>query len=98
MWAAQALVSRLQDHRAAVWAVHCFNEIAGSPEGWRRKAVAVGRQRSPTPVDADGLAGDEGGFVGGEVGDHRGDFVRLAEAADRDRLGALAEARFQVVA
>src|SRR4029077_12564903 len=53
---------------------------------------------SPTPVDADGLAGDEGGLVGGEIGDHRGDLVGAAETADRDRLGPLAEAGFEGVA
>src|SRR5258707_11177891 len=62
------------------------------------RASRVRRWKLPTPVDADGLAGDEGGFVGGEIGDHRGDFVGAAEAADRDRLGTLAEAGFEVVA
>src|SRR5947199_3742081 len=63
-----------------------------------RRASRVWRRELPTPVDADGLAGDEGGFVGGEIGDHRGDLVGAAEAADRDRLGALAEAGFEIVA
>src|SRR5205823_9934180 len=55
------------------------------------------RLGSPAAVDADRLAGDEGGFVGGEIGDHRGDLVGAAEAADRDRLRALAEAGFEIV-
>src|SRR5258707_15338733 len=62
------------------------------------RASRVRRWKLPTPVDADGLAGDEGGLVGGEIGDHRGDFVGAAEAADGDRLGPLAEAGFEVVA
>src|SRR5438045_5518503 len=65
-------------------------------------AVAEGgcrwRRLSPAAIDADRLAGDETGFVGGEIGDHRGDLVGAAEAADRDRLGALAEAGFEIVA
>src|SRR5215207_3969878 len=53
---------------------------------------------SPAAVDADGLAGDEGGLFRGEVGDPRGDLVGLAEAAHRDCLGTLAEAGFEIVA
>src|SRR5712671_8193276 len=68
------------------------------PYARRRRASRVRQQELPAAVDADGLAGDEGGFVGGEIGDHRGDFVGAAEAADRDRLGALAEAGFKIVA
>src|SRR5271163_307174 len=52
----------------------------------------------PAAVDADGLAGDEGGVVGGEEGDHRRDLVWGAEAADRDRFRALGKADFEVVA
>src|SRR5439155_20301542 len=73
------------------------------PKPWarpyaRRTRASRGGRTSPTPVDADRLAGDEGGLVRGEIGDNRGDLVRAAEAADRDRLGALAEAGFQIVA
>ena len=67
-----------------------------------RMAVAEGgcrwRRLSPAAIDADRLAGDKTGLVGGEIGDHRGDLVGAAEAADRDRLGALAEAGFEIVA
>src|SRR4029077_20289650 len=53
---------------------------------------------SPPAVDADRLAGDESGLVRGEEGDHRGDFVGAAKAPHRDRLSALPEADFEVVA
>src|SRR3954471_24252915 len=68
------------------------------PYARARWASRVRRRELPPPIDADGLAGDEGGFVGGEIGNHRGDLVRAAEAADRDRLGPLAKAGFEVVA
>src|SRR5437764_8120466 len=69
------------------------------PRPYARPARASrARRSSPTPVDADRLAGDETGFLGSEVGDHRGDFVGGAETADRDRLRPLAEAGFEIVA
>src|SRR5512145_1510119 len=36
---------------------------------------------------ADDLPGDEGGLVAGEEGDDAGEILRLAQAAERDRLG-----------
>src|ERR1700731_5192967 len=68
------------------------------PYARRERASRARRWELSAAVDADGLAGDEGGFVGGEISDHRGDFVGAAEAADRDRLGPFAEAGFEVVA
>src|SRR5260370_42439337 len=63
-----------------------------------KRASRVWRRELPAAVDADCLAGDEAGFVGGEIGDHRGDLVGLAEAPDGNRLRALAETDLQVVA
>src|SRR5207244_9052100 len=65
---------------------NCLLQLAG-PGTWRL----------PAAVDADRLAGDEGGLVRGEEGDHRGNLVGGAEAADRDRFGALLEADFEIV-
>src|SRR5882724_8879454 len=84
------------------------SSAGGSQATWRiaprlsalRKTAGVTLLRggSPAAVDPDRLSGDEPGLIGGEVGDHRGDFIRLAEAADRDRFRSLAEAHFEVVA
>src|SRR5215471_2004193 len=52
----------------------------------------------PSSIDADCLTGDESRLIRGEKGDHRGDLVRGAEAADRDRFGALPEADLEIVA
>src|SRR5580693_7534950 len=53
---------------------------------------------SPAAVDPDGLAGDKAGFIGSEIGDHRGDLVGLTKAAERDVFRALAKAALEVVA
>ena len=58
----------------------------------------VAKSGSPSSIDADRLTRNESGLVRGEKGDHRGDLVGTAEAADRDRLGALGEANFEIVA
>src|SRR6516164_8464058 len=44
---------------------------------------------SPTPIDADRLASDEGSLVRRKECDHRRHLIRAAKAADRNRLGAL---------
>ena len=50
----------------------------------------------PAAVDVEEGAGDEGGFVGGEIADHGGDFFRAAEAAD-GLAGAKFDADFFLV-
>src|SRR5260370_154407 len=98
MWVVQALLSRRRGRLPG-------GPAEPSPQQSRRfakTAVVEGgcrwRHGLPASIHADRLAGDEGGFIGGEIGDHRGDLVGAAETADRDRLGALAEAGFEVVA
>jgi hypothetical protein len=53
---------------------------------------------SPSSIHSDRLAGHKRGLVGSEKSDHRRDLVGAAEATDRDRLGALGKADFEIVA
>src|SRR5271169_1143430 len=65
---------------------------------WRQNRRLRRAETSPAAVDADRLAGDKRSLIGGEIGDHRGDLVGGAEAADGNRLRALAATHFEIVA
>src|SRR5437868_11679673 len=86
MWAVPALFSRPSDRWHGGRAEPLPQRSSRSA-----KTAAVGDGYhsppiSPAAVDADRLAGDETGLVGGEIGDHRGDLVGFAKAADRVAL------------
>src|SRR5437764_11116918 len=98
MWAVPALFSRPSDRWHGGRAEPLPQRSSRSA-----KTAAVGDGYhsppiSPAAIDPDRLAGDKSRLLGGKIGDHRGDFVGFAKAADRDRFGALAEPGFEVVA